>query len=324
MISFLSFSRTRAVLIGLLGVAAVTSGASAAFPERPIILKLGFSAGGSSDISARAFLHFLEKYLPTGCKVVIEYKSGADGVVMYRELAAARPDGYTLGLIVSPNAIAVLHEGKNLHYSLESYEYLGQLMNDYATLTVAKDSRFKNLKEMLDWARANPRKLTIGVAGLSGINIQIREMFLKAGAEVTFVPFKGGGDLSAALLGGHIDASGVNVTSATNYRDVQRILVVFSEQRLEGLADVPTVRENGIDVVAVTNRGIVAPRGLPNDIRNTLVGAIARASQDPAYHAALRKDSLVPAYLALDDYERYVRSVYDQYGAIWRRSPWID
>jgi tripartite-type tricarboxylate transporter receptor subunit TctC len=124
---------------------------------------------------------------------------------MYRELAAARPDGYTLGLIVSPNAIAVLHEGKNLRYSLESYDYLGQLMNDYATLTVAKDSRFKTLKEMLDWARANPRKLTIGVAGLSGINIQIREMFLKAGAEVTFVPFKGGGDLSSALLGGHID-----------------------------------------------------------------------------------------------------------------------
>jgi tripartite-type tricarboxylate transporter receptor subunit TctC len=76
--------------------------------------------------------------------------------------------------------------------------------------------------------------------------------------------------------------------------------------------------------VAVINRGIVAPRGLTNDIRNTLVGAIGRAAQDPAYHAILQKDSLVPAYLALDDYERYVRSIYDQYGAIWRRSPWVD
>jgi tripartite-type tricarboxylate transporter receptor subunit TctC len=318
------FSYIRALLVGLLGLAAATSGARAAFPERPITLKLGFSAGGSSDISARTFLHFFEKYLPAGSKVVIEYKPGADGIVMYRELAAARPDGYNLGLIVSPNAIAVLHEGKNPHYGLESYDYLGQLMADYATLTVAKDSRFKNLNQMIDWARANPRKLTIGVAGLSGINIQIREMFLKAGAEVTFVPFKGGGDLSSALLGGHIDASGVNLTSATTYKDVQRIVAVFSEKRLEGLEDIPTVRETGIDVVAVTNRGIVAPRGLPNDIRNTLVAAVAKAAQDPEYHAVLRKDSLVPAYLALSDYERYMQSVYDLYGAIWKRSSWID
>src|SRR5206468_7362223 len=119
--------------------------------------------------------------------------------------------------------------------------------------------------------------------------------------------------LSAALLGGHIDASGVNLTSATTYKDLQRIVVVFSEKRLEGMEDVPTVRESGIDVVAVTNRGIVAPRGLPDDIRNTLVGTIAKAAQDPEYHAILRKDSLIPAYLAMNDYERYMRSVYDQY-----------
>jgi tripartite-type tricarboxylate transporter receptor subunit TctC len=172
------------------------------------------------------------------------------------------------------------------------------------------------------WARANPGKLTVGVAGLSGIYIQIREMFLKAGAEVTFVPFKGGGDLSSALLGGHIDASGVNLTSATTYKDLQRIVAVFSESRLEGMEDIPAVRESGVDIVALTNRGIVAPRGLPKDVRNVLVGAIAKAAQDPDYRTVLRKDSLVPAYLALDDYEMYMRSVYDQYGAIWKRSPW--
>jgi tripartite-type tricarboxylate transporter receptor subunit TctC len=141
---------------------------------------------------------------------------------------------------------------------------------------------------------------------------------------VTFVPFKGGGDLSSALLGGHIDASGVNLTSATTYKDLQRILVVFSEMRLDGLENIPTVRESGIDVVAVTNRGIVAPRGLPNGIRNILVGAVAKAAQDPEYHAVLRQDSLVPAYLALEDYQKYMQSVYDQYGAIWKRRPWID
>jgi tripartite-type tricarboxylate transporter receptor subunit TctC len=317
------FRHARAPLIGLLGIAAVASDALAAFPDRPITLKLGFSAGGSSDISARAFLQVLEKYLPARSTVVVEYKPGADGLIMYRDLAASKPDGYTLGLLVSPNAISVLHEGKNLHYNLDSYEYLGQLMADYATLTVAKDSRFKSLNEMLDWGRHNPGKLSIGVTGLSGVYISIREMFLKAGAEVTFVPFKGGAELSTALLGGHIDASGVNVTSATSYKDVQRILAVFSDKRLEGMEDIPTVRESGIDIVAVTNRGVVAPRGLPDDARKVLVEAIGKAARDPEYHAVLRNNSLSPAYLALDDYKKYIQSVYDQYGEIWKRSPWV-
>jgi tripartite-type tricarboxylate transporter receptor subunit TctC len=317
------FRHVRTALVGLLAIAAVTSDALAGFPERPITLKLGFSAGGSSDISARAFLQVLEKYLPAGSTVVVEYKPGADGLIMYRDLASSKPDGYTLGLLVSPNAISVLHEGRNLHYDLNSYDYLGQLMADYATLTVANNSRFKGPNDMLDWARHNPGKLTIGVTGLSGIYIPICEMFLRAGAEVTFVPFKGGAELSTALLGGHIDASGVNLTSATSYKDVQRVLAVFSEKRLEGMDDVPTVRESGIDIIAVTNRGVVAPRGLPDAVRNVLVEAIGKAAQDPEYHAALRNNSLSPAYLALDDYKKYIQSVYDQYGEIWKRSPWV-
>lgn len=313
----------RIAALAWLAAVAVTSAAPAAgFPDRPISLKLGFSPGGSSDISARAFLKFFEKYLPPGSTVVVDYRPGADGIIMYRDLAAAPPDGYNLGLLVSPNAIAALHERADLHYDLNSYDYLGQLMADYATLTVAKDSRFKTLKEMLEWARQNPKKLSIGVTGLSGIYIPIREMFAKAGAEVTFVPFKGGGDLSAALMGDHIDASGVNLTSATTYTGAQRVLAVFSEQRLQGLEDVQTVRENGIDLVAVTNRGIVAPRGLPGDVRKILVDAIGKAAQDPDYHAVLRKNALTPAYLALDDYKKYVQSVYQQYGEIWKRSPW--
>ena len=318
------FCHVRATLVGLIAIGAVTSDAFAGFPDRPITLKLGFSAGGSSDISARAFLQVLEKYLPAGSTIVVEYKPGADGLIMNRDVATSKPDGYTLGLLVSPNAISVLHEGKNVHYNLDSYEYLGQLMADYATLTVANDSRFKNLKELLDWARQNPGKLTIGVTGLTGVYIPIREMFHKAGVEVTFVPFKGGAELSTALLGGHIDASGVNLTSATSYKDVQRVLAVFSEKRLEGMEDIPTVHESGIDIVAVTNRGIVAPRGLPTDARKVLVDAIGKAAQDPEYQAALRKNSLSPAYLAEDDYKNYVQSVYKEYGEIWKRSPWVN
>lgn len=314
----------RAIAIALIGIAAGISDACATFPERPITLKLGFSAGGSSDISARAFMRFFEKNLPAGSTVVIEYKSGSDGIVMYRDLAASPPDGYSLGLFVLPNGIAALHEGRVLRYGLDSYEYLGQLMADYATLTVAKTSRFKTLQEMIGWARQNPRKLTIGVTGLNGIYIPIREMFMRAGCQVTFVPFKGGGELSAALLGGHIDASGVNLTSSTSYNDTQRVMAVFSEKRLDGMEGIPTVLESGVDIVAMTNRGIVAPRGLPNDVRKVLVEAIGKAAQDSEYHAVLRKNSLSPAYLPPDDFSKYVRSVYDQYGEIWKRNPWVE
>src|ERR1700720_709304 len=116
------FCHVRTTFVALLGMAAVTSHALAGFPDRPITLKLGFSAGGSSDISARAFLQVLEKYLPAGSTVVVGYKARADGLIMGREVAASKPDGYPLGLLVSPNAISVLHEGKNVHYNVDSYD----------------------------------------------------------------------------------------------------------------------------------------------------------------------------------------------------------
>ena len=296
--------------------------AAAAFPERPITLSLGFSAGGSSDVTARAFGPYMEKYLPPGAKIVIENKPGGDGVNMYRALAREKPDGYNLGLLVSPNAIAVLHEGKNLRYDLDSFDYIGQIIKDYTTLTVAKDSRFKTLGEMIEWGRQNPRGITVGLTGFSGAFVAIRSMFQLAKVEVTYVPF-GGGELSTALLGGHITASGVNLASAGAYKDVQRILVVFAEERLAGLKDIPTVRENGYDVVGVTTRGIVAPKGLPADVREILVKAVAQASQDPGYHEYLRKGGLLPGYLDPDAYAAYIRAVYKQHGEIWARDPWI-
>ncbi|MGV6874307.1 tripartite tricarboxylate transporter substrate binding protein [Pseudochelatococcus sp. B33] len=315
----------RAVLV-LMAVAvaasAVPGAARAEFPERPITLYLGFAAGGSSDITARQFVPYLEKYLPRGTSVIVENQPGADGANMLRELAKAPADGYSLGLLTSPNTIAVLHEGKDVRYTLDSFDYLGQLISEYGTLTVAKDGQFGSFEELIEWAKANPGDLSVGVTGFSGIYVGLRELFQLAGVEVIFVPYNSGGDLSTALLGGHIHASGVNLTSALNFKDTQKVILVLADKPVEGV-EAPNARDLGHDVVINTTRGIIAPAGLPDDAKTVLEDAIRKAATDPEYEAKLRSMALTPGHLGSAEYRAYLQSVHDHFGEIWARDPWV-
>lgn len=305
------------------GLLAAPAPASADFPERPITLFLGFAPGGSSDITARQFVPYLEKQLPEGTSVIVENRPGADGANMLRELSTAPADGYSLGLLTSPNTIAVLHEGREVNYTLDSFDYLGQLIAEYGTLTVAKDGQFATFEELVEWGKAHPGELSIGVTGFSGIYIGLRELFQLAGVEVVFATFKSGGDLSTALLGGHIHASGVNLTSALNFADTQTVMLVLADAKVDGV-DAPIARDLGYDVVINTTRGIIAPKGLPDATRVLLEEAIAKAATDPEYEGKLREKALTPSHLDGEAYRAYLQSVYDQFGEIWARAPWID
>lgn len=311
-----------AAALGAAGLAAMTAGALAAFPERPITLSIGFSPGGSSDLSARVFAQYLEKYLPAGSRIVIENKPGADGTINNRDIASAKPDGYRLGWFITPAAISVLHEGKDVRYDLDSFTYIGQLMTDYNVLVVATGSPYKTVDDMIDYARKNPGKLAIGVTGFNGPFLAARELFSQAKVEVNWVPFSGGGDMSTAVLGGHIAASVIGLPSALGYK-TQRVLVVFSEERLPGLQDIRTARDSGYDVVGYNNRGVVAPKGIPEDVRAVLGEAVRKVANDPGYIASLTKEHVFPAYMGLEDYRKHVRGLYDNLGKIWAKEPWV-
>ena len=292
------------------------------YPTRPIVLNVGFSPGGSSDISARTFMRFLEQELP-GSSIVVENRPGADGANMYRYMSQAEPDGYNIGLIISPTAFSKLHEGAELGYGVESFDYLGQLMADYTVLPVPLDSEFTTLQEMIDFGKANPGKLAIGVTGFSGPYVAVRQLFQDAGVEVTWVPYGSGGEISAALLGGFLHTAAINLPSVISYKDTLRPLVIFSPERLDDLPDTPTVKESGYDVIAEVNRGIIAPAGLPEDVKAILVEAVRKAANDPAYHEELRKVYVSPDYLGPDDYEAKSKEIFQKYGEIWAKDPWL-
>lgn len=320
-----TFFKPAVAALAALGAAVFAAAPAAAqdYPSQPIVINVGFSPGGSSDISARTFARFLEQHLPGDASVVVENRPGGDGANMYRYVAGSKPDGYTLGLIITPTAVSKLHEGRDLQYDMNSFDYVGMLMSDYTVLPVANDSQFKTLADMVEFGKEKAGQLTIGVTGFSGPYIAQRELFKKAGVEVTWVPYNGGGELSAALLGGHVHGSAVNLPSAVSYKDTQRPLVVFAPKRLEDLSDVPTVVESGYDVVGEVNRGIVAPANLPKAVSDVLVKAVADAATDPAYIAELKKVNVVPDYRGPAEYRKLVENAYETYGEIWKTDPWL-
>lgn len=309
-------------LAGMLGLAIAAPGASAAgYPERPIILSNGFGAGGSADITARVFATFLEKYLPPGARVINENKPGADGGVNNRDIAMQKPDGYRLGWFITPAAISAMHE-RDVGYKVDSFTYIGQLMVDYNVIVVAAVSPYKTLGDMIEYGRANPGKVTIGITGFNGPYIDARELFRQAGVEINWVPFSGGGELSTSLMGGHVSASVIGLPAALG-NSAQRALAIFSEQRLPGMPNTGTVRESGYDIVGHNERGVVAPGGLPDDVRTILVEAVRKVAADPEYTASLAKQTVFPAYLGPDEYRRRMHEMYDRFGAIWARTPWM-
>ena len=292
------------------------------YPERPIVINVGVSPGGSSDISARAFARFLEEEIP-GSSVVVENRPGADGANMYRYVAQAEPDGYTLALIISPTAFSKLHEGTELGYGIDSFDYIGQLMADYTVLPVAVDSEFQTLEDMIEFARENPGDLAIGVTGFSGPYIAVNQLFDQAGVDVTWVPYGSGGEIRAALLGGVIHSAAINLPSTISYSDTLRPVVVFAPERLELLPDTPTAVESGYDVVAEVNRGIIAPAGLPEDIHSTLETAVRNIVNDPEYQEELAEVFVSPDHLGSEEYEAEAEAIYEEYGRIWEEDPWI-
>src|SRR5262245_42894052 len=190
----------------LLAAALALPGASnAAYPEKPITLVVAYSPGGGTDLIARAVQPFLEKYLGGGAKIVIVNRPGAGGEVGFAAIANAAPDGYTIGFVNTPPLVTLPIERTAQFGGPQRFELLGNIIDDPCNFTVNADSPIRNLKDLADFARANPGKVTVGSSGIGSDDHLLMLMFERlAGVKMTHVPFKGAADVRAALLGRQI------------------------------------------------------------------------------------------------------------------------
>src|SRR2546425_5683245 len=221
--------------------------AAQAFPSKPITLICPWSAGGGTDLPLRKLAEIASRHL--GQAVIVENRPGGSGMNGPATMAkTAKPDGYTLSQL-SITAFRVPHMQKVDWDPLTDFSYIIGVSGYTFGIVVKSDSPFKALRDLLDYARANPGKLSYGTPGPgTSLHLAMEEIAAKAGVQFLHVPFKGQADSAAALLGGHIMAQ-VDSTGWARQVDAGafRLLATLGDRRTRWNA--PTVKELGIDTV---------------------------------------------------------------------------
>ncbi len=257
------------------------------YPDRPVMMIVSYGAGGATDFQARIVTMTAGNEDALGQPIAIINKPGAGGRVGWNWLATqAEADGYTLGAYNIPHFIAQSIEG-GVEYSADSFEPIANWGADPAVFIVGADSPFNSMQDVVNWAKENPGKLTFSGAGLFvGHHIAALQLEAAADVKLAYIPNNSGGaGAMKAVIAGEV-MGGVNNLSdayrAANAGSV-KILGVFDTERSSFLPDVPTLQEAGYDIdnSSVNYRGIMAPKGTPQEIIDKLAAVMPAMFADP-------------------------------------------
>jgi tripartite-type tricarboxylate transporter receptor subunit TctC len=280
---------------------AISAAGAADFPEhgRPITLIVGYAPGGATDTSARLMAAALEPLLHTSVQVV--NRPGAGSQVAMTQLVRAKPDGYTLSYAVIPTVVThYLDPTRGAIYTRASFQLIARHYRSPSVLAVRADGPYHTLKDLVEAARAHPGAVTVSDSGLMGVpNFETLMLGQTAGVKLMPVHFDGGAPSITALLGSHVDVLAGGTVDALPYKKTGefRVLGVASDQPDWSMPEVPTIRSQGYDVIAVSETGIVAPAGTPPDVVTVLTNAIRTVIENPDHQQKMRSMALTPAYL---------------------------
>jgi len=286
----------RLLLILFMAFAAPVWAQEPAFPQRgPIEITVLFPAGTSADVTARMLADGMAKQL--GQRVLVVNRPGAGGAIGYKYVRAQKPDGYSL--VWSSNSISTTYHSGQLEFDYQAFDAVARVLVESVVLAVRADARWKTLNDLIAEAKAKPRALSVGHSGIgSHTHISLAALFSAAGAEVNEVPF-GAAQVVPSLLGGHVDAL-VQLPAALSGPVKQgqvRLLAALIPNRDPALAEVPTAREQGIDVSLEAWRGIAVPRGTPRGTIGALEQAIRRTVESSEFQKGAESLGVRPAFL---------------------------
>lgn len=258
--------------LGSWSVSMTPAVAQSDYPAKAVTMIVPFPAGGRTDVVGRIVAQELGRKL--GTPVAIVNKPGASSVLGAREVAEAAPDGYTLGFF-STSAVTSQYTVPT-PIALSNFQLVAIVNTDPAALAVQWSAPWKTLKELVDDAHKRPGKLRIGMIPGASAQIFAAGFENAAGVKMIMVPFKGDADGAIALAGGHIE---VHVAVPVSYKTLidakkVRMLAVAADARSQLYDNLPTFRENGVDLVVGAFHGVYVPKGTPQSVINKLAGAI--------------------------------------------------
>ncbi|MEO5734322.1 MAG: tripartite tricarboxylate transporter substrate binding protein [Rubrivivax sp.] len=313
-------ARSTGVALALTALAALSTSALAQkYGPGDVTVVQGFQPGGGSDALAQLVQPYLSKEL--GVTFVNRYQPGATGAIAWTQLARQTAnDGKTVSITNTPMLMTNYLMNPSMQYSIDDLTPLVNVVTDPGVMVVAKDSKYKTMKDLMDAARAAPGRITVGNSGVGGDDFFSVIMIEKAsGLKFQSVPFAGDGPSWAAALALKIDASSNNlgITFPQVKAGNLRVLAVYTDERVKDLPDVPTLKELGIDVVAGSSRGYSAPKGMPDAARKEFIEAMRRVVANPEFQRDAAARATVIDFKAGDDYTAYLKKQEKDFGKIW-------
>jgi tripartite-type tricarboxylate transporter receptor subunit TctC len=280
-----------------------------AFPSKPIRYICPWPAGGSTDAVIRAIAESAAKAL--GQQVIVDNKPGAGGMLGANELVSAKPDGYTLSQL--PHGVfRIPHMQKTTFDTLKDFTWIACLTGYTFGLVVPADSPIKSIKDLVDYAKANPGKFTYGSTGIgTSPHLAVEEFAQRAGIQLNHIPFKGNADNMQAVLGGHTMAAS-DATGWAPHVDAGklRLLATYGSKRTKRWPNVPTLDELGYKTVSDSPFGVCGPKGMDPGLTKALHDAFRKTLEDPAVIATFDKYDQTVIYMNTETYTKWARETY--------------
>jgi tripartite-type tricarboxylate transporter receptor subunit TctC len=302
-------------------IPAAAGAQTAAYPSQPITFIVPYAAGGSSDTRSRQVAQKMSESL--GVSIVVENKPGASGNIGTSLIARAKPDGYTIGLgNFAPMSVNKSLYGDTVPFDpKKDIQPIALLERGAMVMGVGSKSPYATAAALIQDAKADPNKLNYASTGAGAASHLATEMLKDvAGMGAVHVPYRGGAPAANDLMAGNVDfyleLASLFIPHAKSDQPRIKALAVASEERLKALPDVPTFKEQGIDLVTSNWFGVIAPAGVPKDVVAKLNAAVNQALNDPAYRATVEAQGAEVAGGSPEEFQAFLDSESDRWAKL--------
>ena len=312
---------TRALILFALAAATAFAAERTDFPNRPLRVVVGYAPGGGVDDVARILSQPLGEAL--GQPVVIDNRPGANGLIASETIAKGTPDGYALLMVTSSHAINPFAYSKLPYDVSRDFAPITPVVQYFYTLTARTGLPATSTKDLVALAKSKPGELTYGSWGTGSVGHLGMEMLAQEqGLQMLHVPYTGGPAAYTALVAGQVDLVMMPSGIADPYRQAKRLnaLAVPTEQRLALMNSVPTMREQGYDLVVINHMGFLAPAKTPEPIIKRLNSELAAVMQLPDVQSQLRAQAAEPFVSSPEEYARWIRSEQRRWAEVARKA----
>jgi len=278
------------------------------YPEKPIEFVVHTKPGAGADILARTVSDIMTKEKMVNQPITVNNKSGGSGAVAFAYVAEKKGDPYFL-LAAQPTLITTTLKSGGSNFNMKSFTPLANLGADESVIVVKADSKFQSMDDLIKAAKQAPKSVSQGGGAIGASDSIVGHLIQKAaGVTFNYVSFGTGGEVPPALLGGNVDFIVANPAEVIGLVEGKKLKIigVAAEKRMEGMPDVPTLKEQGINVIYQSFRGVVATSQVPADTVAFWESTLEKITKTDAWKKYLKENGLTPTFMKSADFGKYL------------------